>query len=248
MHRLIEAQREEAAMTDNTGSVDTLADAMAQWTENWKKMTDFSVGMGEAWSNSMLPFIMTRAAEKRAGLGDELGDAIERMAQGPKLADVWDIDRKLMNTFVTWTKMRQKLAAYNTNAARPWMRAFERYRETSAEGEKPSPSQNWRDDFSAWSSLANQELIHNQRSEEFLRVQRELLQAGIEFRKSQTELSQTVSGLFGLPTQQDFDELSRQLTELRREVRALARSSPAASAAVEKTPGAAAAARGATHE
>jgi len=235
-------------MTENIGSADALADAVAQWTENWKKMADFSVGVGEAWSNSMLPFIMTRAAEKRAGLGDELGDAIERMAQGPKLADVWDIDRKLMNAFVAWTKMRQKLAAYNTNAARPWMRALERYHEMPAEGEKPSPSRNWRDDFSAWSSLANQELIHNQRSEEFLRVQRELLQAGIEFRKSQTELSQTVSGLFGLPTQQDFDELTRQLTELRREVRALARRSPAASAETEEVPNATASARGRTNE
>jgi polyhydroxyalkanoate synthase subunit PhaE len=235
-------------MTENIGSADALADAVAQWSANWKKMADFSVGVGEAWSNSMLPFIMSRAAEKRAGLGDELGDAIERMAQGPKLADVWDIDRKLMNTFVAWTKMRQKLAAYNTNAARPWMRALERYRETPAEGEKPSPSRNWRDDFSAWSSLANQELIHNQRSEEFLRVQRELLQAGIGFRKSQTELSQTLSGLFGLPSQQDFDELTRQLTELRREVRALARRSATASTASEKAPNATASAKGGTHE
>jgi hypothetical protein len=168
--------------------------------------------------------------EKRAGLGDELGDAIERMAQGPKLADVWDIDRKLMSAFVAWTRMRQKLAAYNTNAARPWMRALERYREAPPDDKKPASSGNWRDDFSAWSSLANQELIHNQRSEEFLRVQRELLQAGIEFRKTQTELSQTLSGVFGLPSQQDFDELTRQLTELRREVRALVRGSNATAA------------------
>jgi polyhydroxyalkanoate synthase subunit PhaE len=228
------SNREDVAMTENSGSADMLADAIGQWAENWKKMADFSVGMGEAWSNSMLPFIMTRAAEKRAGLGDELGDAIEHMAQGPKLADVWDIDRKLMSAFVAWTKMRQKLAAYNANAARPWMRALERYNETSAESEKPAPSQNWRESFSAWSSLANQELIHNQRSEEFLRVQRELLQAGIEFRKSQTELSETVAGLFGLPTQQDFDELTRQLTELRREVRALARRVPAAKGGVDE--------------
>jgi hypothetical protein len=225
-------------MTEDHGSADVLADAITQWTENWKKMADFSVGMGEAWSGSMLPFIMSRAAEKRAGLGDELGDAIERMAQGPKLADVWDIDRKLMSAFVAWTKMRQKLAAYNTNAARPWMRALERYRAMPADDKKPASPGNWRDDFSAWSSLANQELIHNQRSEEFLRVQRELLQAGIEFRKTQTELSQTLSGVFGLPSQLDFDELIRQLTELRREVRALARDSKATTA--ERTPDAAA--------
>jgi polyhydroxyalkanoate synthase subunit PhaE len=233
---------------DTTSSADALADTIAQWSENWKKMADFSVGVGGAWSNSMLPFIMKRAAEKRSGIGDELGDAIERMAQGPKLADVWDIDRKLMNAFVAWTKMRQKLAAYNANAARPWMRALERYRETAAESEEPAASRNWRDDFSAWSAVANQEMIHNQRSEDYLRVQRELLQAGIEFRKSQNELNQTMSTLLGIPTQQDFDELTRQLTELRREVRALSRGMPASSAPAETTSREAAPAKGGTDE
>ena len=211
-------------MTDRSSSADALADAIAQWTEHWRRIAEVSVGAGEAWSNSMLPFIMTRAAEKRTGLGDELSDAIERLAQGPKLADVWDIDRKLMTAFLAWTKMRQKLAAYNTNASRPWMRALERYR-ASAAGTENERAQNWQEQFAAWGAIANEELSRNQRSDEFLQVQRELLQAGIEFRKTQTELSETVSGLFGLPTQSDFDELSRQLTELRREVRALARGS-----------------------
>src|SRR5947208_16707184 len=104
------------------------------------------------------------------------------------------------------------------------MRVLERYRGSAAEDPSGQHSQDdWQAQFAAWSAIANEELIRNQRSDEFLQVQRELLQAGIESRKTQTELGETVSGLFGLPTQSDFDELSRQLTELRREVRALAR-------------------------
>jgi len=210
-------------MTETSKATDAVADAIAQWSENWRKVVDFSADVGEAWSKSMLPFILTRAAEKRAGFGDELGDAIERLAQGPKLADVWDIDRKLMNAFVAWSRMRQKLIAYNAVASKPWMRALERFNNAAPDRDGQAEAQSWRENFAAWSSVANEELIHNQRSEDFLRVQRELLQAGIEFRKSQTELSETVSTLFGLPTQGDFDEITRQLTELRREVRALAR-------------------------
>lgn len=210
-------------MTEGTKSnADALADMIGQWTEQWRKMAEMSVEAGEGWSKSMLPFIMTRAAEKKPGLGNELGDAIERLAQGPKLADVWDIDRKMMTAFAAWTRMRQKVAAYNANTSLPWMRAFERYR-APAQGKQGAAQQGWREEFAAWSAIANEEMIRNQRSEEFLQVQRELLQAGIEFRKAQTELSETVCGLFGIPGQRDFDELSRQLTELRREVRALAR-------------------------
>src|SRR5205085_1173401 len=148
--------------------------------EQWRRIAELSVGAGEAWSNSMLPFIMSRAAEKRTGLGDELSDAIERLAQGPKLADVWDIDRKLMAAFLAWSKMRQKLGAYNANTSRPWMRVLERYRGSAAEDPSGQHSQDdWQAQFAAWSAIANEELIRNQRSDEFLQVQRELLQAGI---------------------------------------------------------------------
>jgi polyhydroxyalkanoate synthase subunit PhaE len=221
-------------MTKATGGVDAISDAIAQWSENWRKVADFSVDVGDAWSKSILPFMLTRAAEKRAGFGDELGDAIEKLAQGPRLADVWDIDRKLMSAFVAWSRMRQKLVAYSAVASKPWMRAFERYYETSSGRESKQEAKGWRNNFAAWSSLANEELIHNQRSEEYLAAQRELLQAGIEFRKSQTELSETVSALFALPTQRDIDEITRQLTELRREVRALARELSHGSAAAHE--------------
>jgi hypothetical protein len=50
--------------------------------------------MAEAWSGSAAPFLLTRAAEK-AGEVNDLSAAIERMAQGPQLADLWDFDRKL---------------------------------------------------------------------------------------------------------------------------------------------------------
>ena len=208
---------------EESKSTDAIADAMAQWSENWRKVADFSTDLGEAWSKSVLPFIVARAAEKRSGFGDELGDAIERLAQGPKLADVWDIDRKLMNAFVAWSRMRQKLVAYNAVASKPWMRALERYNEAAPRQEDKAKSRSWREEFAAWSAFANEELVHHQRSEQFLHAQRELLHAGIEFRKSQTELSETVSALFSVPTQSEFDEVTRQLTELRREVRALAR-------------------------
>ena len=219
-------------MAEDPNRSDALADGFAQWTEGWRKIAEFSSEMNEAWSKSMLPFIMARAAEKRTGLGNELGDAIERLAQGPRLADMWDIDRKLMSAFAAWTAMRQKLAAYNANTSRPWMRALERYK--TAFADKQDQSASWREDFSAWSSIANEEMIRNQRSEEFLQAQRELLQAGIEFRKTQTELSETTAALFGLPTLRDFDDITRQVTELRRELRALARSTSAAPAAEQK--------------
>jgi len=66
--------------------------------------------MADAWSGSMGPFMLGRLMEKPAGFaaGNEMSEAIEKMAQGPRLADVWDIDRKMALVFGAWMEMRQK--------------------------------------------------------------------------------------------------------------------------------------------
>jgi hypothetical protein len=209
------------------------ADLLAQWTQTWRSMAGDSSAMSEAWSKSVLPFILARATESKSGMGagNELADAIERMTQGPRLADVVDFDRRLLSTFSAWTEMQKKLAAYNAVASRPWMKAAEKYQSAAGAVDKTVSGENWRSLLGSWTALANDELLANQRTDEFLLVQRELLQAATEFRARQIEIGEIVGKIMGLPTQGDFDDVTRQLTELRRELRALSRRVDAAGAA-----------------
>lgn len=193
----------------------------AQWMDSWRAMAGATAGISETWSNSMLPFIMKRAAESGFGAGNELADAIERMAKGPRLADVLDFDRKLASMAAAWSELQSKLAAYHVVASRPWMRAAEQY--SSRQPSDAKTDLGWREHLGAWNQLANEELIAHQRSEEFLVAQKQLLQAATEFRAKQSEIGDSIAAAFGIPTQRDFDEVTRQLTELRRELRALER-------------------------
>src|SRR4051794_10652901 len=101
----------------------------AQWMEAWRAMAGAGAGISQDWSNSMLPFIIKRAAESGFGrtAGNDLGEAIERMAKGPRLADVLDFDRKLASMAAAWNELQSRLAAYQVVAARPWARAAEQY-------------------------------------------------------------------------------------------------------------------------
>lgn len=194
----------------------------AQWMDSWRAMASAAAGASENWSSSMLPFIMRRAAESGFGVGpgNDLAEAIERMAKGPRLADVLDFDRKLANMTTAWGELQSKLAAYQLVASKPWMRTAQQYKTKMPQvGEGAG----WREQLGAWNDLANEELIANQRSEEFLIAQKQLLQAATEFRARQSEISDAIAAVLGMPTQRDFDDLSRQITELRREVRALER-------------------------
>jgi hypothetical protein len=120
-------------------------------------------------------------------------------------------------------EMRQKLASYNVVTAAPWTEATRRFMEAMSaatdNGKKPPPD--WREAFAKWSEISNEELIRNQRGDNFLRAQKELLQSGLKLRSRQDDVGEAVAAMFGMPGRKDFDEVTRQLTELRREVRAL---------------------------
>jgi polyhydroxyalkanoate synthase subunit PhaE len=206
------------------GGANPFGPLAAQWMDTWRAMAGAAAGMSENWSNSMLPFIMKRAAESGFGAaaGNDLAEAIERMAGGPRLADVVDFDRKLANMAAAWSELQGKLAAYQVVASRPWMRAAQQYKARKQAGEQ-GDNAGWREQLGAWNELANEELIANQRSEEFLVAQKQLLQAATEFRTRQSEIADTIAAVLGIPTQRDFDDVTRQLTELRRELRALER-------------------------
>jgi hypothetical protein len=177
------------------------SDRTPGWADLWQSFSESSKQVADAWSSSMAPFMLTRLLEHPQGFaaGNEMSEAIEKMAQGPRLADVWDIDRKMALVFGAWMDMRQKLATDN--------------------GKKPPPE--WREAFAKWSEISNEELIRNQRSDGFLRAQKELLQSGLKLRGRQDDVAEAAATMFGIPGRKDFDEVTRQLTELRREVRAL---------------------------
>jgi hypothetical protein len=138
---------------------------------------------------------------------------------------VWDIDRKMALVFGAWLEMRQRLVNYNAVTAAPWTEASKRFMEamSAAAGSGDTPLPNWREAFAKWSEISNEELIRNQRTDEFLQAQKELLQSGLKLRSRQDDVAEAASAMFGLPSRKDFDEVTRQLTELRREVRALNR-------------------------
>ena len=199
------------------------AGPMGDLTSLWRSMADTSSRMAEAWSGSVAPFMLARASEK-AGEVNDLSAAIERMAQGPQLADVWDFDRKLGLAFAAWIDMRTRLASFNAIASAPWSEASRRFTDAMAETKRvESGSPDWRKVFAKWAEISNEELIKNQRTEGFLKAQKELLHAALEYRSRQNDVSDAIATLFDLPTRRDLDEITRQLTELRREMRALRR-------------------------
>ncbi|WP_245293734.1 MULTISPECIES: poly(R)-hydroxyalkanoic acid synthase subunit PhaE [Rhizobium] len=153
----------------------------------------------------MMPFFTTRAADS----------SLFAVAQGDNL------NRQVYALMAAWVDVCQRTAAYYAITSVPWSKAYERYSASLADPKEEEANDfDWRKGFKAWCAIADEELISTMRSPDFLAVQRELLRAVLDLHNRQQEKADSVCRLFGVPTQHDFDELARQITELRREVRA----------------------------
>ena len=90
-----------------------------------------------------------------------------------------------------------------------------------------------------WVETANEVLLETQRSDAFLKTQRDLLKASTDLRLAQQELAEFYSEMFGYPTRTELDDVHKTVTELRRELRAFKRESRAPRPAPERADGAA---------
>ncbi|UIK01225.1 hypothetical protein LZK82_27570 (plasmid) [Rhizobium leguminosarum] len=180
--------------------------------------------MAKFWFTSMMPFLTTRAADSSlfaVAQGGEISKTIRHMVEGPRLADMWNLNRQVYALMAASMDVSQRMAAYHAIASVPWSKAYERYSASHANPKKEAAKDlDWRKGFEAWREIADKELISTMRSRDFLAAQRELLRAALDLRTRQQEVADSIGRLFGVPNQHDFDELARQITELRRELRA----------------------------
>jgi class III poly(R)-hydroxyalkanoic acid synthase PhaE subunit len=150
--------------------------------------------------------------------------ALNRLAQGPRLADMWNAERQMLAVFNAWTALRRRSLEHNTVMLEAWLRAAGSFAKLLNEkAERKEELGSWREVLALWVETANKVLLETQRSEPYLKSQRELLKASTDLRLAQQEVAEFYSEMFGYPTRAELDDVHKALTELRREVRALER-------------------------
>lgn len=155
---------------------------------------------------------------------NEIDEALNRMAQGPQLADLWTNERKFAALFAAWTALRRGNLEHNTIMLEAWTRATGAFaRAVNARAEAGQPLESARALMTLWIETANDVLVETQRSDAFLRSQRETLKAATDLRLAQQAVAEVFAEMYGAPSRSEIDDVHRSLTDLRREVRALKR-------------------------
>ena len=193
-------------------------------------------------ANPQVAAMLAKIVDPRGWLGatNEVDQTLQRMAEGPQLADLWNTERKFIAVFNAWTAMRRHSLEHNKVVLEAWMKAAGAFAKLLNErADKGEALESWRAVLALWVETANEVLLETQRSEAFLSTQRDLVKASSELRLAQQDLAEFYSEMFGYPTRTELDDVHRTVTELRRELRAFKRESRASRPAVESTNGAA---------
>jgi polyhydroxyalkanoate synthase subunit PhaE len=212
-----------------------LAAANAAFMNLWSSASELSAtitrGMGAGDKpDPLVTEMLSRIFDPRLWFSSgNMDEALQRLAEGPRLADLWDVERKFLTVFNSWVALRQRSLEHNTVMLEAWMQAAgalaKRLNEMAEAGETiESP----RALLTLWVETANDVMLETQRSERFLNAQRELLKASTDLRLAQNEVAEFYSEMFGYPTRAELDDVHKTVTELRRELRALKRQMRAA--------------------
>src|SRR3954469_10786465 len=107
---------------------------------------------------------------------NEVDQTLQRMAEGPRLADLWNVERKFVAVFNAWVAMRRHSLEHNTVMLEAWMKAAGDLAKTLNErADKGEMLESSREVTALWVEAANEVLLEAQRSDTFLKAQRDLL-------------------------------------------------------------------------
>jgi hypothetical protein len=154
---------------------------------------------------------------------DSMDESLNRLAEGPRLADLWDIERKFLAVFNAWVALRRRGLEHHTVMLEAWMQAAGAFATRLNAMADATESRSPRELMALWVETANAVMLETQRSDAYLQTQRELVKTSTDLRLAQREVGEFYSEMFDAPTRAELDDVHRTVTELKRELRALRR-------------------------
>lgn len=223
------------ALASRTGGgrdwTDAMRDAEANWTlyqrqaEDWMKAFGRSMAPGgepdtlDGIARDTLRRMLDPTQFLAAGT-DEVNQAIQRLVEGPEFTDMGTLERQVLKATREWIALRQASAVFKGVTAAAWARAFATFSQmTMADGSLMTEGP--RVVLDRWLAVANEELIRTQRTEPFLKAQRDLLTAGVDYRLKERALVEVWCETHSIPTRTEVDDVHRSLHALRAQVRGL---------------------------
>src|SRR4051794_9931763 len=169
--------------------------ARQDFAKLWSSASDLSAALTRNLkadqANPLMAEMLAKIFDPRGWFSatNEVDQTLQRMAEGPCLADLWNVERKFVAVFNAWVAMRRHSLEHNKVMLEAWMRAAGDFAKTLNErSERGETLESSREVTALWVETANEVLLEAQRSDAFLQTQRDLLRASTDLRLAHQEL------------------------------------------------------------
>lgn len=212
-----------AAMEQMRVSPQAVQDTAELWSlylTEWERL-------GQLW---LEPFKQAWAQQQDVSSPIELTnlywDAFERtfgtLLKSPGLGYTHEMNERIARGFDRWLDFRRASTAYQAKLADIWAEAFEQLiREMASLAEKGQSIDSVRALLLLWGQVADRVFIETFRTDEYVRIQGEMLNAAMAYRIEQRAIMENVLKVYDLPTRSEVDEAHYHIYELRKEIKAL---------------------------
>ncbi|MBN2304175.1 MAG: class III poly(R)-hydroxyalkanoic acid synthase subunit PhaE, partial [Anaerolineae bacterium] len=214
--------------TGTTGAAQDMGALWSLYMDEWGRLS-------RLWAEPFQRVPWTGAAGL-TGTGGDLGDVIEltnlywdafeqsfgALLESPGLGYNRELNEKIAKGFDSWLDFRRASASYQAKLADVWAEAFEQLvREMADLAEKGKMVDSVRELMLLWGQVADRVFVETFRTDEYVRVQGEFLNAAMAYRIERRAIMEVLLNLYDLPTRSEVDEAHRNIYELRKEVKAL---------------------------
>jgi class III poly(R)-hydroxyalkanoic acid synthase PhaE subunit len=147
-----------------------------------------------------------------------------RLTAVPAVGYTREFQEKVARAFETWVDVRRSEVEFRTELVNAGFRALEGLvRELVERGERGEKIETFRGLFDLWVTIAEKTYFEIANTESFAEIQGRLVNAAMQYRIREREITETVLKGWHLPTRRELDDAYRHLHELKAEVRNLRR-------------------------
>ncbi|HEY8202341.1 MAG TPA: poly(R)-hydroxyalkanoic acid synthase subunit PhaE [Actinomycetota bacterium] len=147
-----------------------------------------------------------------------------RLLQSPSIGFTRELNEKLLGAFSAWLEFRRANVEYQMAVSAALSRSTTKFlHELASLARKGEPIGSLRDLLGLWGDTLDGVLIESFRSEEYAKVQGNVVRAAMAYRMREREAMDVLGRISHVPTRREIDEIARQMHELRKEVRHLQR-------------------------
>lgn len=192
------------------------------WAPSWDPATAMATGSADMFNKSRdAMFSLFDPSTWMAQSPDQLKTILQGIANAPQFADLVMPQGDMATAWQETVEFQEATAGFAKIMHDAWQRSYMEYSKSFSLEDLKSGKVTAALD--AWLNIANKELLDTQASKDFMDAQKALMGSATRLKKRQAEAAQKWAEAYQMPTRAEIDDLTKIVTDLRREVRELKR-------------------------